>query len=97
VANNTLLTIGAITYELLDCFDNNLVFCKGIMRQYSSEFAVPGNKIGPTLNIRLPAQLRTTSGPNLQAQDYEEQFVPLTIDQKDHIYLYINSFEITLS
>ena len=97
MANNTLLTIGAITYELLDCFENNLVFCKGIMRQYSSEFAVPGNKIGPTLNIRLPAQLRTTSGPNLQAQDYEEQFVPLTIDQQEHVDLQFSSFEMTLS
>jgi P22 coat protein - gene protein 5 len=94
---NTLLTIGEITYELLDCFENNLVFCKGIMRKYSSEFAVPGNKIGPTLSIRLPAQLRTTSGPNLQAQDYVEQSVPLTIDQQEHVDLQFSSFEMTLS
>jgi P22 coat protein - gene protein 5 len=86
-----------ITAELLDCFENNLVFCKGIMRQYSSEFAVPGNKIGPTLNIRLPAQLRTTSGPNLQVQDYVEQSVPLTIDQQEHVDLQFSSFEMTLS
>jgi hypothetical protein len=94
---NTLLTIGAITYELLDCFENNLVFCKGIMRQYSSEFAQPGNKIGPTLSIRLPAQLRTTSGPNLSVQDYVEQSVPLTIDQQEHVDLQFSSFEMTLS
>jgi len=94
---NTLLTIGQITYELLDCFENNLVFCKGIMRQYSSEYAIPGSKIGPTLNVRLPAQLRTTSGPNLQVQDYVEQSVPLTIDQQEHVDLQFSSFEMTLS
>jgi P22 coat protein - gene protein 5 len=86
-----------VTYELLDCFENNLVFCKGVMRQYSAEFAIPGNKVGPTINVRLPAQLRTTSGPNLQAQDYIEQSVPLTIDQQEHVDLQFSSFELTLS
>ena len=97
MAVNTLLTIGMVTAELLDSFMNNLVFCKGIMRQYSSEFAQPGNKIGPTLNIRLPAQLRTSSGPNLSVQDYIEQSVPLTIDQQEHVDLQFSSFEMTLS
>jgi len=49
------------------------------------------------LNIRLPAQLRTVSGPNLQVQDYIEQSVPLTIDQQEHVDLQFSSFEMTLS
>lgn len=94
---NTMLTIGQITSEMLDCFSNNLVFCQGILREYSSEFAQPGSKIGPTLSIRLPAQLRTTSGPALNVQDYIEQSVPLTIDQQEHVDLQFTSFEMTLS
>jgi hypothetical protein len=94
---NITLTIGMITRELLECAMNNMVFCKGILRKYSSEFAEPGNKIGPTLSIRLPAQLRTVSGPNLQVQDYVEQSVQLTIDQQEHVDLQFSSFEMTLS
>ena len=96
---NTLLTIGMITREALESFQNNLVFCNRahILRQYSREFAVPGDKIGPTLSIRLPAQLRAVSGPNLQVQDYIEQSVPLSINQQEHVDLQFTSFEMTLS
>ena len=94
---NTLLTIGMITRELLDSFDNNRVFTKHIENRYSSDFAVPGEKIGPTLNIRLPAQVRTTSGPNLSVQDYIEQSTPLTIDQQEHVDVAFSSFEMSLS
>ena len=94
---NTLLTIGMITRELLDSFDNMRVFTKYIENKYSSEFATPGAKIGPTLKIRLPAQVRTTSGPNLSVQDYIEQSTPLTIDQQEHVDVAFSSFEMTLS
>ena len=94
---NTLLTIGLVTRELLDCFENNLVFTKHIERKYSSEFARPGDKIGPSLAIRLPAQLRTQSGPNLSVQDYVEQSVNLVIDQQEHVDVQFSSFEMTLS
>ena len=96
---NTLLTIGMITREALEYFSNNLVFCNRahILRQFSREFAIPGDKIGPTLNVRLPAQLRATSGPNLQTQDYIEQSVPLSINQQEHVDLQFTSFEMTLS
>ena len=97
MATNTLLTIGQVTRELLDAFENSLVFTRNIMRQYSSAFARPGDRIGPTLNIRLPARLRTTSGPNLSVQDYIEQSVPLTIDQQEHVDVAFSSFEMTLS
>lgn len=96
---NTLLTIGLITREQLECFQNNLVFCNRahILRQYSREFAVPGDKVGPTINVRLPAQLRATSGPAIDVQDYIEQSVPLTIDQQEKVGLQFSSFEMTLS
>lgn len=96
--SNTLLTLGMVTKETLSCMANNLVFTKGILREYSSEFAVPGSKIGPTLNIRLPAQLRTTSGAAMgTVQDYIETSVPLTIDQQEHVDLSFTSFEMSLS
>lgn len=96
---NTLLTIGMVTAESLECFQNNLVFCNRahILRQYSREFATPGAKIGPTLNVRLPAQLRAVSGAALQVQDYIEPSVPLTINQQEHVDLQFTSFEMTLS
>lgn len=86
-----------ITRELLDSYENNLVFTRDVMRQYSSEYAVPGHKIGPTLNIRLPARFATTSGPSLTVQDYVEEAVPLTIDQQEKVGVQFTSFEMTLS
>lgn len=95
---NALLTISQVTRELLDCYANNLVFCQGIERKYSEEFAIPGSKIGPSVTIRLPAQLRTTSGPEMgTVQDYVETGVVLTIDQQEHVDLEFSSFEMTLS
>lgn len=95
---NALLTIGMVTRELLECFRNNLVFCQGIERKYSEEFAIPGSKIGPSVTIRLPAQLRTTSGPAMGTiQDYQETGVVLTIDQQEHVDLQFSSFELSLS
>ena len=96
--SNSLLTIGMVTRELLPCMRNNLVFCQGIERKYSEEFAIPGSKIGPSVTIRLPAQLRTTSGPAMGTiQDYQETGVVLTIDQQEHVDLQFSSFEMTLS
>ena len=95
--SNTLLTIGMITQEMLDCFDTNRVFSKRIMNQYSGEFAQPGAKTGPSINIRLPARLSTTSGPSMTPIDYIEESVPLTIDQQEKVPLSFTSFEVTLS
>jgi hypothetical protein len=76
----------------------NLVFCQGIERKYSEEFAIPGSRIGPSVTIRLPAQLRATSGPAMgSVQDYIETGVVLTIDQQEHVDLQFSSFEMTLS
>src|SRR5262245_23262552 len=94
---NSILTIGMVTQELLDCFDTNRVFSKRIMNEYSSEFAVPGAKAGPTINIRLPARLLSTSGPSMTPQDYMEESVPLSIDQQEKVGLSFTSFEMTLS
>jgi hypothetical protein len=94
---NSILTIGMVTRELLDSFDTNRVFTKRIMNEYSSEYAVPGHKIGPTLNIRLPARLAVTSGPVMTPSDYIEESVPLTIDQQEKVGLSFTSFELSLS
>src|SRR5262245_65750292 len=67
------------------------------MNQFSSEFAQPGSKTGPTINIRLPARLSTTSGPSMTPIDYIEESVPLTIDQQEKVPLSFTSFEMTLS
>jgi len=94
---NTILTIGMVTRELLDAFDTNRVFTKHIYNEFSSEFAQPGAKIGPTLNVRLPARLAVTSGPVMTPSDYLEESTPLTIDQQEKVGLSFTSFEMALS
>jgi hypothetical protein len=97
VPTNTILTIGMVTRELLDAFDTNRVFSKHIYNEFSTEFAQPGAKIGPTLNVRLPARLAVTSGPVMTPSDYLEESTPLTIDQQEKVGLSFTSFEMTLS
>ena len=49
---NNLLTISQITNEGLMVLENDLVFADHCNRQYASQFALSGAKIGYTVNVR---------------------------------------------
>ena len=52
---NNLLTISMITNEALMVLENECVFSNNVTREYDSQFAVTGAKIGNTVNVRRPA------------------------------------------
>lgn len=95
--SNSLLTISMITKEALRILSNNLGFTKGVNRQYDSQFANAGAKIGSVINIRKPVRYTTTSGAALQIQDVADQSVALTLNTQQHVGFQFNSKDMTLS
>jgi hypothetical protein len=76
---------------------NNLVFARGVSRQYSKEFAKSGAKVGGTVNIRKPSRYEVTSGRTLNIQDSVQQSVALTVDKQYHVGMAFSQDDRTLS
>ncbi|MGD0486126.1 MAG: hypothetical protein ABSB94_02945 [Syntrophorhabdales bacterium] len=76
---NKLLTPTQVLREALRVLHNNLVFVKNVNKQYSSEFAISGAKVGSTINVRLPNQYYVAKTTVLQAQNTNEQTVPVSL------------------
>jgi hypothetical protein len=94
---NTLLTPTMITREALRILHNNLVFVKGVNRQYASEFAVSGAKIGSVINIRKPNKYYMRFGPAMNVQNTAETSIPLTLTRQWGVDVNFTSAELTLS
>lgn len=94
---NGILTPTMITSKSLMMLVNNLVFAKGVVREYDDQFAVSGAKIGATLNIRKPARYTVSTGAALAIQDHTESQVPLVVNTQDHVDVNFTSQELTLS
>lgn len=86
-----------ITKESLRILKNNLVFAKGVNRQYDDSFANKGAKIGSVINIRKPVRFTVTDGPALNLQDVTDQSIALTLDQQKHVGFQFSSKDMTLS
>lgn len=94
---NTLLTRLEITRKAIRLFLNSNAFVKSIDRQYDSQFAVTGAKIGATLKVRLPNDYTVTDGPGLSLQDTAEQQTTLTIATQRHVDTGFSTAEMALS
>lgn len=97
MAANSLLTLTMITREALRLLHNNLVFAKGINRQYSKEFAVQGAKIGTSINVRKPNKYTIRTGTVISIQGTAETYAPLTLDTQAGVDTEFSSQDLTLS
>lgn len=97
MASNTLLTPVQITRKALAILHNNLVFAKGVNRQYSQEFGKVGAKIGSTVNVRKPNRYFVRTGPAANPQGTSETYVPLTLNTQWGVDVAFSSAELTLS
>lgn len=77
---NTLLTIQMVTFEAMRILENKLGITKYVNREYDDKFAIPGAKIGTTLNIRKPPRYIGRLGNDLVPEDTTETQVPLVLD-----------------
>lgn len=97
MATNSLLTITQITREMLRVLHQKLNFVGNVNRQYDSQFAQRGAKIGQTLNIRMPSKYTVRTGANLSAQDYTERSTPLSVTSQYGVDVSFTTVERTMS
>lgn len=97
MASNTILTPTAITRAALAILHQKLNFVGNINRQYDSQFAKDGAKIGSTLNIRLPNQYTVRTGANISVQDTVEQNTSLTVNKQAGVDVEFSSAELTMN
>lgn len=95
--SNQLLTIGMITREAARVLVNNLVFTDRISREYKSEFAKTGAKIGNVVNVRKPPRFVRTDGQGLQLQDVTETSVPVVLTTQGQRAFTFTSADLALS
>ncbi len=95
--SNSLLTNSIITKKCLAQLKNKLAFTKNVSKEYSSEFAQKGAKVGNTINIRKPDRYEVTSGAALVIQDSVNRSIPLVLDQHKHVGMAFSEVDRTLS
>lgn len=80
--SNTFLAVDLVAAESLRIFSNELYFLKNMNRDYEGKFSleVQDHRTGPTIRIPKPARRTVRSGWARQAQDFQEDYVSLTID-----------------
>lgn len=94
---SSLLTVQMITREAIELFKNSNAFLMNINRQFDSEFARSGMKIGQSLRIRLPNDYVVRNGPGLSTQDTSEQSTTLTVATQKGVDLAFSTVERTMS
>jgi hypothetical protein len=94
---NTLLTPTLVTREALRILHQKLRFVGSINRQYDEEFGKRGDKVGSTIQIRLPNQYVVRSGATLSTQDTTETSVALAVTTQKGVDLNFTSSDLTLS
>ena len=93
---NVILTPTAVTREVLRVLHASLGFTKNVDRQYDSQFAQSGGKIGSDLKIRVPNQYAIRTGKTLNAQDTDENSVTLQVANQIGVDMNFSSAELTL-
>lgn len=93
---NTLLTIDMVTLEALRVLHGNLAFIKNVNRDYDSNFAKEGAKIGDTLRIRKPPQFTVRTGRVMAGQNATETYVSLPVTNQKGVDMNFTSEEFTL-
>ena len=95
--SNSILTPTAVTREALRILHQKLNFVGNINRQYDSQYANSGAKIGSDLKIRLPNQYTVRSGKVANAQDTSETSTTLTVSTQKGVDVNFSSAEMTMS
>lgn len=94
---NTLITPTQLLRESLRVLHNNLVFTRGVNRQYSKEFGISGAKIGANINIRKPNRYFVRTGAPINVQNTTETYVTLALNTQYGVDVSFSSAELTLS
>src|SRR5262245_51944656 len=94
---NQFLTTSLILQESLLVLKNNLQFARYCDRQYSSEFARAGAKVGSVVNARKPPKYQGRYGNALQVEEIQETPVPVVVDKLFGVDLEFTDVDLTLT
>lgn len=92
---NTILTDEVIANEALVLLENNLVFARGVNRQYEKTYEGE-RKVGDTINVKKPSQYTVRSGATASVQDNVQETVPVVVDSQKGIDVAFTSKELSL-
>lgn len=96
VANN-LINNSMITREALMIRRNTNDFVQNLSREYQSQFAQRGAKIGDTINVRLPNDYVVQDGPIVNPEATAERSIPLVINYRKNVPMSFSTQERTLN
>lgn len=94
---NDIKVMTHITREALRVLHQKLNFVGNVNRQYDSQFAKTGAKIGQTLNVRMPAKYTVRTGAALSAQDHVERSTPLSVTSQYGVDVSFTTVDMTMS
>jgi hypothetical protein len=86
-----------VAAESLRLFENQLGFTRKIDKQYSSEFAKTGAKIGNTITVRKPWRPTVRTGTAIAIQNVTEEAVPLVLSNQKGIDFTFTTQDLTLT
>jgi hypothetical protein len=96
VAANEILTDDVLAKEALMLVENNLSITRRIARRYEKKFGQDGNKIGDSLNIRLPVRWEGREGELMNPEGAQERSVAMKIDRLIGQDLEFSNVDLTL-
>jgi hypothetical protein len=79
---HTILTPTMITREAARILHQEGTFLANVNRQYDSQFAKTGAKIGYALNLRLPARYTVRTNATYAGQDHVERSTPFNLSSQ---------------
>lgn len=93
---NTILNSSVIAKESLRILENQLVFARGVNRQYEKEFEAE-RKVGDTINVRKRSKYTVRSGATASVQNHEEVNVPVVVDSQKGVDVEFTSKELAMN
>lgn len=82
MATNTFNNVAHITQAAMNVVKNNLVLVPRVNRTYETEFD-GANKIGDTVNVRIPGYGTSTSGKVAVPTGFQDSYKPITVSQRN--------------
>ena len=86
-----------VAAESLRLFENQLGFTRKIDKQYSSQYAKTGAKIGNTITVRKPWRPTVRTGTAIQIQNVTEEAVPLILSNQKGVDFAFTTQDLSLT
>lgn len=94
---NELLNPVAILKNTEARFENAVVMPKFVSREYDDKFAVKDEKVGATVNARLPVRYRGSVGEGYEPEDTREVMKPISVNRRWKVCPQFSDIDLTLT